>query len=79
MKKMTILAVAALAISFASCKKDRTCTCTNTSSSSSGSTTTTITIKKISKKDAKDACQKRTWTSTTSSGTNVNTQDCKLS
>jgi hypothetical protein len=27
MKKITILAIAALAISFASCKKDWTCTC----------------------------------------------------
>jgi hypothetical protein len=29
MKKITILTVAALAISVASCKKDRTCTCTS--------------------------------------------------
>ncbi len=28
MKKMTLLAVAALAITFTSCKKDRTCSCT---------------------------------------------------
>lgn len=32
MKKITLLAVAALAISFASCKKDRVCTCTTASS-----------------------------------------------
>jgi hypothetical protein len=32
MKKITFLAVAALAVSFASCKKPRTCTCAVTSS-----------------------------------------------
>ena len=30
MKKLLLLTVATLAISFASCKKDRVCTCTNT-------------------------------------------------
>ncbi len=30
MKKITLLAVAFVAISFASCKKDRVCTCTET-------------------------------------------------
>ena len=30
MKKITLLAVACVAISLASCKKDRTCTCVNT-------------------------------------------------
>ena len=29
MKKLTLLAVAFVAVSFASCKKDYTCTCTN--------------------------------------------------
>ena len=55
MKKITILAVAALAISFASCKKDRTCTCTYTTTPAGGAAYTStdeITIKKAKKKDA---------------------------
>ncbi len=62
MKKITILAVAALAISFASCKKERTCTCTTTNTSTNGTVTTgtprTTVYEKISKKDA----QKQCWT-----------------
>lgn len=79
MKKLTILAIAALAISFASCKKDRTCTCTVTSSSSTTASNYVITIKKAKKKDAADFCQKTTWTNTSGSSTSSGTQDCKLS
>ena len=69
MKKITILAVAALAISFASCKKARTCTCTVTytysethtdsTPASSGSGTWTeasVTTTKLAKKAAKGTC-----------------------
>lgn len=55
MKKITLLAVAALAISFASCKKDRTCSCTTTVTPASGpaySSSEDITVKKAKKKDA---------------------------
>ncbi len=79
MKKLTILALAGLAISFASCKKDKTCTCTYTSTSSPTAQTVTITMKKVKKKDAKDACQKTTWSNTTASGASSGTADCKLS
>jgi hypothetical protein len=56
MKKITILAVAALAISFASCKKDRTCEC-KTTSTITGTTTGSTTIKDTKKK-AKEECDK---------------------
>ncbi|HRD38238.1 MAG TPA: hypothetical protein PLC65_06370 [Bacteroidia bacterium] len=55
MKKITILAVAALAISFASCKKDRTCTCTHTPSSGTSYTTKT-TMYKVKKDHAAQMC-----------------------
>lgn len=78
MKKITLLAVAALAMSFASCKKDRTCTCTNISSNGN-TTTSTITIKEESKKTAKDFCFKSTNVSTYGSTTSNSSSDCKLS
>ena len=54
MKKLLILAVIAGAFSLTSCKKDYTCSCTITGSS------TPIDYKwtKITKKDAKAACDK---------------------
>jgi hypothetical protein len=55
MKKIALIAV--LAISIASCKKDRTCTCTDTYTTSSGSTqvdTYEVTVKKVTKAQAKD-------------------------
>ena len=55
MKKLTILAVAALAISFASCKKDRTCTCTITPTSGITATETTV-MYKVKKHDARQNC-----------------------
>ena len=64
MKKITLLAVAALAISFASCKKDRTCTCTTTPTSGTISTEDIIYFKS-KKSDARLLCQGR------SSQTNV--------
>lgn len=66
MKKITILAVAALAFSFASCKKDRTCTCTvnstttvttgSSSSTTSSSSTEVTLIKDASKGTARANC-----------------------
>lgn len=55
MKKITLLAVAVVAISFASCKKDRTCSCTTTNTPPVGAATTwseDVTVKKAKKKDA---------------------------
>lgn len=80
MKKLSILAVAVLALSFASCKKERACECTvTTTSTTTTSTTNTITFEKISKSDAKFACQKRTTVNTPSQGNATTTvSDCKL-
>lgn len=55
MKKITLLAVAFVAISFASCKKNQTCTCTTTYGGTSVSSSATI---KDTKKKAKEACEK---------------------
>lgn len=77
MKKLTILAVAALAISFASCKKARTCTCTGTTtytethtdstpaySASGSSTDAFVSTTKLSKKAAKGICSSGKTTQT---------------
>lgn len=78
MKKLTILAVAALAISFASCKKDRVCTCTYTPTSGTSSTEVT-TYYKAKKHDVRGMCvgsqQVTTYAGTTSTGTK---SDCTL-
>ncbi|MDX2172706.1 MAG: hypothetical protein SFY56_06255 [Bacteroidota bacterium] len=50
MKKITLLAVAALAISFASCKKERVCECVSSSDApGSVSSTEKVTYKKAKK------------------------------
>jgi len=51
MKKITLLAVAFITISFASCKKDRICTC-----KSSGVEVSKVTFTKAKKGDARAAC-----------------------
>jgi len=61
MKKLIpITAVAVLALMFTSCKKEYTCTCSTTingvTTSASGKTS------KMSKKDAKAACEKESTT-----------------
>jgi hypothetical protein len=56
MKKISILSIAFLAISIASCKKERTCTCSTISAPGSTASEKTIVFKKISKRDAKAAC-----------------------
>ena len=57
MKKITLFAVALLAISFASCKKDYTCSCVTTSSSSSGTATSTSTTTiHATKSNAQKSC-----------------------
>ena len=74
MKKITILAIAALAISFASCKKDRTCTCVSTPTSGTATTTKTV-YYKAKKHDVRNKCvgyQTTTENSgVTSTGSNV--------
>jgi hypothetical protein len=55
MKKITLLAITVIAISFASCKKDRVCTCTTTPTSGTAVTTET-TYFEVKKKDARLYC-----------------------
>lgn len=62
MKKITLLAIAALTISFASCKKDRTCECTSTSN---GVTIVSSTKVKSGKKDAQSWCDASNGSKTT--------------
>lgn len=59
MKKLTLLSIALVALSFASCKKDYTCTCTGTFN-----TTPSVTkIVGVSKKAAQSNCVSGTTTS----------------
>jgi hypothetical protein len=84
MKKITLLAAVVVAVSFASCKKDRTCECTYTNSGSTNvsSHTSSTVITKVKKSDAKYLCTKDSETSTYTNGNNTNTNtsvaDCKL-
>jgi len=88
MKKITLLAATLVAITFASCKKDRTCTCTTTSvyTDPTGTTTDVETdktvITKVSKGTARVNClsTKQTFSYTYFGVTTnvVSTNDCKL-
>lgn len=84
MKKITLLAAVVVAISFASCKKDRTCECTYTQTGTTNVTshTSSTVITKVKKSDAKYLCGKEveTYTSTNGSVSNTSsyTSDCKL-
>ena len=77
MKKFTILAIAALAISFASCKKDRTCTCTTTYASGGGTHTEVTVYKKAKKHDVRGMCVGESGTDTYSPGSS-STKDTKV-
>ena len=76
MKKITLIAVAFIAVSFASCSKAKTCTCTSTNNGSSGGTTVTS-YDKISSGDANKLCPKTT-THTDNNG-NIDITNCTLS
>jgi hypothetical protein len=78
MKKITLLAVAAIAVlSMTSCKKDRTCTCTQTDAS--GTTAYTMVITKVTKKGATmGACASGTTTETVSGTSYVTTTSCTV-
>lgn len=82
MKKIFLL-LAVVALSAASCKKDRVCTCTTTDTAPttagySYSSTTETTMTKVSKKSAKYACVKTTRDYTSGGNTYTQTNDCKL-
>lgn len=56
MKKVAFIATVALAFSFASCKKDRTCTCTYNKAWASSTETQITTYNHVSKKAALANC-----------------------
>lgn len=76
MKKISLFAIALLAISFASCKKDRTCTCTYTQGSGTGTTVTVIA--KSSKSAAQANCVSGTRTGS-QAGSTARVETCTLS
>jgi len=77
MKKVLLFVAVVAAVSFASCKKDRTCTCTTTSPG--GSSTSVTTIHEVKKSDARQMCI-GTQTTTTSGGFSSvgNDETCEL-
>ncbi|MBK9283772.1 MAG: hypothetical protein IPM51_05560 [Sphingobacteriaceae bacterium] len=95
MKKITLLAVVALAVTFTACKKERTCKCTSTpvSSTTNGVAATTLgnpstTETKYSKTSKNGAgcasgettsTSTSTWGGTTYTTINVDKMDCSLS
>lgn len=79
MKKLTLLAVAFVAISFASCKKDYTCTCTNTTAGATGVTPQVTKIIGVSKKAAQANCVSSSTTNTDASGSSISSETCELS
>lgn len=62
MKKIILLVAVVVAISFASCKKERSCVCTQTLS---GQTVVTTTKVKSGKKDAESWCSASNGSKTT--------------
>ena len=82
MKKITLFAFAVVALSLASCKKDRVCECTTVSTPASGAAVTMteeITVKKVKKSAVKDG-ECRGYTSQTTApvaGTKTDVT-CKL-
>lgn len=77
MKKTVILAIVALACSFASCKKDRTCTCTYNKAWASSSETQITTYNHVSKKSALATCSSGTSYDPTDPG-KVEVRTCTL-
>jgi|APLak6261682754_1056148.scaffolds.fasta_scaffold00444_9 hypothetical protein len=75
MKKITLIAIAFIAVTFASCKKDYTCTCVTT-----GSSTANVTkIIGVSKKSATALCVSSKNTNTSGSTVTVTEETCTLS
>ena len=87
MKKITLIAAAFIAVSFASCSKAKTCSCsttdTTTNNGVSYSTTSTdvTSYDKLSSGDINVMCPKTTTDTynTGSNTTHVNTKTCTLS
>ena len=85
MKKITLIAVALIAVSFASCKKAKTCTCTTTDTYTNGgvsysTTNTNVTsYDKISSGDANKLCPKTETYTDSANNNEVKTTTCTLS
>ena len=84
MKKITLIAAAFIAVSFASCSKAKTCTCSTSQTyngTAYGNTATSVTsMDAVSSGDANVVCPKTdTQTQTNSGGTYVQTRTCTLS
>ncbi len=87
MKKITLIAAAFIAVSFASCSKAKTCSCSTTSTSTNSglsvsSTSTDVTsYDKLSSGDINVMCPKTTTDTynTGSNSTHVDTKTCTLS
>ena len=75
MKKITLLAVAFVEVSFASCKKDRVCSC---KSDVAGATENKVTYTKAKKGDARAACLSNTQDWTVGTTTTKVTTTCTL-
>ncbi len=75
MKKITLLAAAFVAITFASCKKDRTCSCI---SDQAGATANKVTYLKARKGDARANCLNSSYESTSFIGTTTTTKTVKV-
>ena len=71
MKKITLLAATLVAITFASCKKDRVCTCT---SDQAGATADKITYIDAKKGDARAACLSYSYDYTNMTGGTTTTK-----
>ena len=77
MKKTAFLAIVALAFSFASCKRDRTCTCTYSKPWASSSETQVTTYNNVSEKSAMATCTSGT-SYDPSDPSKVETRTCSL-
>jgi hypothetical protein len=78
MKKITLLAVAFVAITFASCKKERVCECVNTSTSAgSVAVTTQVTYEKAKKNVCESSSNSSIVTAPAVSGVTYPTETTK--
>jgi len=87
MKKIVILAIATVALTIVSCKKERTCSCTITSTSAmngvsvSSTSTSKDKYEKVSKKEIRryEGCVSMTSSQTFTSGmVTTSTTDCTI-
>ena len=77
MKKTLFIAIVALAIGFASCKKDRTCTCTHSEMGSTKTDTEITTYTNVTEKSALATCNSGT-SYDPSDPSEVHTRSCVL-